>query len=55
MTRLLHPSIQNGLSQGSDTFTGGVLVCKCQDRPVKVKISGGIAHTRLRLHEVLEA
>ena len=44
MTRLLHPSIQNGLPQGSDAFAGGVLTCKCQDRTVKVKITGGIAH-----------
>ena len=44
MTRLLHPSVQNGLTPGSDAFAGGVLACKCQDRPVKVKVSGGIAH-----------
>jgi S-(hydroxymethyl)glutathione synthase len=44
MTRLLHPSIQNGLPQGSGAFAGGVLSCKCNNRTVKVKITGGIAH-----------
>lgn len=44
MTRLLHPSIQNGVRDGGDVFSGGILTCKCQDRAVKVKVSGGIAH-----------
>jgi len=42
--RLLHPSIQNGLHKGDSNFAGGVLTCHCTERPVKVKISGGIAH-----------
>jgi S-(hydroxymethyl)glutathione synthase len=40
----LHPSIDNGLKKGSDSFTGGTLVCKCASKPVKVKISTQIAH-----------
>lgn len=44
MTRLLHPLLQNGLPEGSDPFSGGVLICKCAHKPVKVKIAGGIAH-----------
>ncbi|MBO9195390.1 S-(hydroxymethyl)glutathione synthase [Rhizobium sp. 16-449-1b] len=43
MTRLLHPSIQSSL-RANDSFAGGVLTCKCQEKPVKVKIEGGIAH-----------
>jgi S-(hydroxymethyl)glutathione synthase len=42
--RLLHPLIQNGLHEGNPQFAGGVLTCKCSDRPVKVRISVGIAH-----------
>ncbi len=42
--RMLHPSIQNGLHKPKAEFAGGTLVCKCSDRPVKVKVSGGIAH-----------
>jgi len=42
--RLLHPLIQNGLHKGDGKHAGGVLVCKCADRPVRVKVSVGIAH-----------
>jgi S-(hydroxymethyl)glutathione synthase len=48
MTRLLHPSVQNGLTPGSNAFAGGVLTCKCLDRPVKVKVSGGTYATSRR-------
>jgi len=40
----LHPSIDNGIVKGSDSFTGGTLVCKCASNPVKVKIGSQIAH-----------
>ena len=40
----LHPSIDGGLKKGSDSFTGGTLVCKCASKPVKVKISAQVAH-----------
>ncbi|RUX10557.1 S-(hydroxymethyl)glutathione synthase [Mesorhizobium sp. M8A.F.Ca.ET.059.01.1.1] len=43
-TRLLHPSFQNGVRKGNSENAGGILTCKCSDRPVKVKVSGGIAH-----------
>jgi S-(hydroxymethyl)glutathione synthase len=42
--RLLHPAIQNGVKKGNPQFAGGVLTCKCTDRPVKVRVAGGIAH-----------
>jgi S-(hydroxymethyl)glutathione synthase len=44
MTVQLHPSIDNGVKQGSGSFTGGTLVCKCNDSPVKVGIKGDVAH-----------
>jgi S-(hydroxymethyl)glutathione synthase len=44
MTVHIHPSVDNGVKQGSGNFAGGTLVCKCQDNPVKVGIKGDIAH-----------
>lgn len=44
MTIRLHPSIDNGVKQGTGNFSGGTLVCKCTDRPVKVGIKGDVAH-----------
>jgi S-(hydroxymethyl)glutathione synthase len=40
----LHPSLDNGLKKGSDSFSGGALVCKCASKPVKVKIASQVAH-----------
>ena len=44
MTVQLHPSIDNGVQQGSGQFAGGTLVCKCQDKQVKVGVKGDVAH-----------
>jgi S-(hydroxymethyl)glutathione synthase len=44
MTVHIHPSVDNGVKQGSGNFAGGTLVCKCQDNPVKVGIKGDVAH-----------
>lgn len=44
MTVHLHPSIDNGVKQGTGHFAGGTLVCKCHDRPVKIGIKGDVAH-----------
>src|SRR5450631_4883987 len=44
MTVHIHPSIDNGVKQGSGHFSGGTLVCKCSDKPVKVGIKGDVAH-----------
>ena len=44
MTVALHPSIDNGLKQGSGSFAGGTLACKCKDHQVKVGIKGDVAH-----------
>jgi S-(hydroxymethyl)glutathione synthase len=44
MTVALHPSIDNGVKQGSGSFAGGTLVCKCTDHPVKVAVKGDVAH-----------
>jgi S-(hydroxymethyl)glutathione synthase len=44
MTVHIHPSIDNGVKKASGDFAGGTLVCKCADRPVKVSITGDVAH-----------
>src|SRR5437868_13954884 len=44
MTVHIHPSIDSGVKKGSGNFTGGTLVCKCKDKPVKVGIKGDVAH-----------
>src|ERR1700756_3016474 len=40
----LHPSIDQGIKPGSQAFSGGTLVCKCAQNPVKVAIRGQIAY-----------
>ncbi|MCL2713502.1 MAG: S-(hydroxymethyl)glutathione synthase [Alphaproteobacteria bacterium] len=44
MTVHLHPSIDNGVRQGTGRFAGGSLACKCKEKPVKVTIRGDVAH-----------
>src|ERR1700744_3633588 len=44
MAETIHPSVDNGVKQGSSSFTGGILVCNCADGAVKVKISSQVAH-----------
>ncbi|MCA1442733.1 S-(hydroxymethyl)glutathione synthase [Ensifer sp. IC4062] len=40
----LHPYLDAGMGKASATFNGGTLVCACKDRPVRVRVNGGIAH-----------
>jgi S-(hydroxymethyl)glutathione synthase len=40
----LHPAIDNGITPTSPDFNGGVLVCNCTDRPVRVRVEGQVAH-----------
>jgi len=44
MTVQIHPSVNNGVKKGSGHFAGGTLVCHCKDKPVKVQITGDVAH-----------
>ena len=43
----IHPSVDNGVKQGSKDFAGGTLTCKCTDKPVKVSIGAQIAHNHV--------
>lgn len=40
----LHPSIDHGITPGNPSFSGGTLVCKCSQDPVKVEIKGQVAY-----------
>ena len=40
----IHPLVDNGIKRGSDHFGGGTLTCRCTSEPVKVRITGQIAH-----------
>ena len=40
----LHPSIDGGVRPGTGNFQGGTLECHCADQPVRVEITGDVAH-----------
>jgi S-(hydroxymethyl)glutathione synthase len=40
----IHPSVDNGIKPGAKDFTGGTLVCKCAQNPVKVTINSQSAY-----------
>src|SRR5258707_10565254 len=44
MTPSLHPLIDNGLTKGSDNFSGGKLYCHCPNNKVEVTITGNVLH-----------
>jgi S-(hydroxymethyl)glutathione synthase len=40
----IHPSVDDGIKPGSDSFAGGTLVCHCKQDPVTVKVDAQSAH-----------
>ncbi|MCL2428270.1 MAG: S-(hydroxymethyl)glutathione synthase [Alphaproteobacteria bacterium] len=40
----IHPSVDAGVKPGQASFSGGTLVCKCAQNPVKIRIEGSIAY-----------
>ena len=40
----IHPSVDNGIKPGSDSFAGGTLACHCAQDPVTVKVDAQSAH-----------
>lgn len=44
MAPSLHPLIDNGLTKGSESFSGGVLRCHCANSPVEVTLSSNVLH-----------
>jgi len=39
----IHPAVDNGVAPGTPNFAGGTLVCKCTDKPVKVRVNSDVA------------
>jgi S-(hydroxymethyl)glutathione synthase len=40
----IHPLVDQGLKPASAQFSGGTLVCRCAERPVKIRVSCQVAH-----------
>ena len=43
----IHPAVDNGVKPGSQSFTGGTLVCRCTSNPVDVSVSSQSAHNHV--------
>jgi S-(hydroxymethyl)glutathione synthase len=43
----IHPAVDNGFAAAQPGFSGGTLTCRCQSRPVKVKVGAQIAHNHV--------
>ena len=43
----IHPVVDSGLKPGGASFSGGTLICKCKQDPVKIKIDGSIAYNHV--------
>ncbi|HVM82396.1 MAG TPA: S-(hydroxymethyl)glutathione synthase [Candidatus Binatia bacterium] len=43
----IHPAVDNGVKQGSSSFTGGTLTCKCATDPVVVTVKSQSAHNHV--------
>ncbi|KAE8445094.1 hypothetical protein EG329_013809 [Mollisiaceae sp. DMI_Dod_QoI] len=47
MTPSIHPLVDNGLTKGSKTFSGGKLHCHCRADRVEVAITGNVLHNHV--------
>ncbi len=47
MSVLIHPAVDDGVKQGSQSFVGGKLHCKCATDKVEVTIDGNTAHNHV--------
>lgn len=43
----IHPAVDGGVKQGSASFSGGTIKCKCATNKVEVKLSGQTAHNHI--------
>jgi S-(hydroxymethyl)glutathione synthase len=43
----IHPAVDGGVKQGSASFSGGTLKCKCAQGPVTVSLGGQTAHNHV--------
>ncbi|MBS0583798.1 MAG: S-(hydroxymethyl)glutathione synthase [Proteobacteria bacterium] len=44
MAVAIHPSVDNGLKPAAPGFSGGMLVCRCANDPVKVQVDSQVLH-----------
>jgi len=40
----LHPLVDNGITPGDPSFSGGILRCHCATDPIQVELSGNVLH-----------
>ena len=40
----IHPAVDTGVKPGSASFSGGTLVCKCAQDPVRINIGSNVAY-----------
>jgi S-(hydroxymethyl)glutathione synthase len=43
----IHPAVDNGVKPAGRDFAGGTLVCRCTDRPVRVRVGTQSAHNHV--------
>jgi len=43
----IHPAVDSGVRQGSPSFAGGTLVCRCTSNPIEVSVSSQSAHNHV--------
>ena len=43
----IHPAVNDGVRAGAFGFSGGMLSCRCKDRPVRVRIGAQVAHNHV--------
>jgi len=43
----IHPAVDSGVRQGSPSFAGGTLACRCTSNPVEVSVSSQSAHNHV--------
>ena len=43
----IYPAVDNGVKQGSSSFTGGTIVCRCASNPVEVTVTSQSAHNHV--------
>jgi len=47
MGRSLHPWVDNGITKGSDNFSGGKLHCHCSSNKVEVTLTSNVLHNHV--------
>ncbi len=43
----IHPAVDQGLTPADPSFEGGMLLCRCRDNPVEVRVEGQCLHNHV--------